>query len=105
MHCWTTKGEKSGEDKQPSVGDPRLDDLCLSPWIVVQASVGWIDAAVHAIQPSLCVLSAQISEMHVAILKHEELPIEWEETLSSKEIDTEKWMLAIRLSRGFPLDI
>lgn len=35
-------------------------------------------------------------------LQENRLPIEWSETLSPKEQQLEKWMLALRLSEGFP---
>ncbi len=37
-----------------------------------------------------------------ALLEEKTLPVEWTETLSDSQIELERWMLAIRLSEGFP---
>ena len=36
------------------------------------------------------------------LLKKNSLPVEWMETLTAEQKELEKWMLAIRLDRGFP---
>ena len=54
------------------IGDPRLENLCLRQWIVGQVSVRWNEPVVHAFQSSLCVFAAQIDEMRIKILKHED---------------------------------
>ena len=38
------------------------------------------------------------------LIQEGKLPIEWEESLSSDQLDLEKWMLALRLDEGFPRD-
>lgn len=45
-----------------------------------------------------------VSSLHrySEILSRGEKPVEWSETLSSEQLDLERWMLALRLSDGFP---
>ena len=47
-----------------------------------------------------------VSSLHKysQLILNQESPIEWTETLTSEQVDMEKWMLALRLDRGFPED-
>lgn len=46
-----------------------------------------------------------VSSLHkyaATLVEEDRLPVEWTETLTEEQIELEKWMLAIRLSEGFP---
>jgi oxygen-independent coproporphyrinogen-3 oxidase len=46
-----------------------------------------------------------VSSLHkyaTLLIEENRLPVEWTETLTDSQMELEKWMLAIRLSEGFP---
>jgi oxygen-independent coproporphyrinogen-3 oxidase len=60
----------------------------------------------HSFQAETSTRFKNISSLHkyAEILDQGKLPIEWSEHLSAEERDLEKWMLAIRLAEGFPVE-
>ena len=61
----------------------------------------------HSFSKEQSIRFKNISSLHryaEELLKKDSLPIEWTEHLSAEDKELEKWMLAIRLSEGFPRD-
>ena len=74
--------------------------------------VYWTGGSYLSFGPSAHSFSAEsssrfknISSLHKygeALIEKNSLPVEWTETLTADQKELEKWMLAIRLERGFP---
>jgi len=61
----------------------------------------------HSFQLEKSIRFKNFSSLHRysdELLKKNTLPVEWTETLSAEARGLEKWMLAIRLADGFPMD-
>ncbi len=59
----------------------------------------------HSFSAESSVRFKNISSLHKygeALIDKNSLPVEWTETLTNDQKDLEKWMLAIRLEKGFP---
>lgn len=61
----------------------------------------------HGFDVAAGVRQKNVSSLHKyarQLLEEGKLPIEWEEVLTSEQKEIEKWMLALRLAEGFPLE-
>ena len=59
----------------------------------------------HSFSKDARVRFKNVSSLHkyaTMLIEEGRLPVEWTETLTVEQIELEKWMLAIRLSEGFP---
>jgi oxygen-independent coproporphyrinogen-3 oxidase len=59
----------------------------------------------HSYSKDARVRFKNVSSLHkyaTMLIEEGRLPMEWSETLNESQMELEKWMLAIRLSEGFP---